>query len=301
MRNTPKIIFDKIIGNPEKELGEFQPEKSLMAINQNQDENGNYEYGFDLHKMFYNSGDITNWFDERETGDEIFGCFYLATSLVVENSLLDEVDYFMQLVFKIPEKFRDKFQLFFEEFIRNQIGNSFKSEDGTREYTIEFNNGATPDYSEKANDDQKDFLASILITVSATDPINRFDDVKFHISFEDDNGTIQNDIVKYTSYNETRTTSSEQQTLANDPENVYWPNTTDIEFSFAIPSIKGNKFVELIDEYRNTGKVRKMTLTKENSNNPLDTFSKSVSFTQVTTNTNGIGPIIFSVLLRRIK
>ena len=111
---TPKIIYEKIIGYPDRELGEEQPAKSLMAINQTQDVNGNYMYGFDLQKMSYNHGDVSNWFDERDDGNELWACFYLGTFLRRENSLVDEVDYFFQLVFKVPEDMRNIFQVFID-------------------------------------------------------------------------------------------------------------------------------------------------------------------------------------------
>ena len=298
---TPEIIYKNLIGYPDRELGEEQPAKSLMAINQTQDAEGNYLYGFDLHRMFYNSGDITNWFDERDNGDEIFGCFYLGTSLRTENSLVDELDYFFQLVFKIPEDLRDKFQVFFDDYIKAQIGNNFTNDDHTKEYTVEFTNGANPSYSEKADDDGKDFLLDIVITVVETDPINKFNDVKFFIEYTDDNGNTVRDRVKYTSYTENRQTNVESQTTTTETENIYWASSSDFDIGFAIPAIRGNKFVDIIDMYRNQGRLIGFKLIKQNATNILDTFEKSFAINQCTVNTTGIGPIVYSVMLKRIK
>lgn len=252
--------------------------------------------------MAYNSGDVINWNDERDNDDAILGCLYLGNTLRPENSLVNEIDYFFSLVFKVPEAYRDKFQLFFDDYIKNQIGNTFRNSENTREYLVEFTNGAAPDYQEKAEDDGADFLVSIIITVVETDLINKFNDVRFTVSYTDDStGETVTDLVKYTSYSENRSTNVEPQTLLNESEDIYWPSSSDLDISFTIPSLNGNKMVDIIDLYRNYGTVTVFTLNKVNDTNPNDSFSKKFFINQCSVGSTGIGPIVYNVTLKRYK
>ena len=53
--------------------------------------------------------------------------------------------------------------------------------------------------------------------------------------------------------------------------------------------------------YRNQGRLIGFKLIKENDTNNLDRFEKSFAINQCSVNTTGIGPIVYTVMLKRIK
>lgn len=296
-----EYLFNKLIGDPSKELGDIQEENSLLAVNQMEDADGNLIYGFDLHKIFSNSGDITNWFDVKEDGDEIFGCFYLASTLRVENSLVNEVDYFYSLVFKIPEDLRDRFQEFFDFYLSKQIGRRFENEDGTKTFTVQFPDGAAPDYGEKADDDGKDFIATLVLTIAETDPINTMNDITYYFGGTVDPSNNNNKIL-YTSVDIQRTTQTETQTLANQSSDVAYPRNQIYTMTFTIPYIKYNRFAIYVENYLNTGENDPFTLTQaitrtNITGSNLTTINNRMIITDVSVRATPNGAIVYNVSL----